>query len=37
MAPAAFQQYFPAWQQFARYVDPKFSSSFWRRVTERRT
>jgi len=33
MAPAAFQQYFPAWQQFARYIDPGFSSSFWRRVT----
>jgi hypothetical protein len=34
MAPAAFRQYFPAWQNFAQYIDPKFSSSFWRRVTE---
>jgi FAD/FMN-containing dehydrogenase len=33
MAPAAFREYFPAWQQFAPFVDPKFSSSFWRRVT----
>jgi FAD/FMN-containing dehydrogenase len=34
MSAAAFQDYFPQWQEFARYVDPKFSSSFWRRVTE---
>jgi FAD/FMN-containing dehydrogenase len=33
ITPDAFQQYFPAWRQFARYVDPDFSSSFWRRVT----
>ena len=33
MSPAAFRDYFPAWEQFQRYVDPKFSSSFWRRVT----
>jgi FAD/FMN-containing dehydrogenase len=33
MAAAAFRQYFPAWTQLAQYVDPKFSSSFWRRVT----
>ena len=33
MSAAAFQQYFPQWQAFARYIDPKFSSSFWRRVT----
>ncbi len=35
MSAASFQQYFPAWQAFSRYVDPKFSSSFWRRVTEK--
>lgn len=29
-----FQQYFPAWESFSHYIDPKFSSSFWRRVTE---
>jgi hypothetical protein len=33
MAPDAFRQYFPAWQQMLRFVDPAFSSSFWRRVT----
>lgn len=33
MSAAAFQQYFPQWQAFARHVDPKFTSSFWRRVT----
>ncbi|WP_295683079.1 FAD-binding oxidoreductase [uncultured Nevskia sp.] len=34
MSPTAFRQYFPQWQAFARHVDPRFSSSFWRRVTE---
>jgi FAD/FMN-containing dehydrogenase len=34
MSPAAFRDYFPAWEHFQRYVDPKFSSSFWRRVTD---
>jgi FAD/FMN-containing dehydrogenase len=34
MSAAAFRDYFPAWEHFRRYVDPKFSSSFWRRVTE---
>jgi FAD/FMN-containing dehydrogenase len=33
MSAAAFQDYFPQWESFARFVDPKFSSSFWRRVT----
>ena len=33
MSAAAFQQYFPQWRDFSRYVDPKFTSSFWRRVT----
>jgi FAD/FMN-containing dehydrogenase len=33
MSPQAFQTYFPQWREFARFVDPKFSSSFWRRVT----
>jgi FAD/FMN-containing dehydrogenase len=33
MSPAAFQQYFPEWTRFTEFVDPKFSSSFWRRVT----
>jgi FAD/FMN-containing dehydrogenase len=34
MSPAAFRQSYPNWAEFAAYVDPKFSSSFWRRVTE---
>jgi len=29
-----FKQYFPMWEAFGHYIDPKFSSSFWRRVTE---
>jgi len=29
-----FRQYFPAWESFSRFIDPRFSSSFWRRVTE---
>jgi hypothetical protein len=33
MSARSFQQYFPAWKQFEDYIDPKFSSSFWRRVT----
>lgn len=35
MSAEAFQDYFPQWESFARFVDPKFSSSFWRRVTKR--
>jgi FAD/FMN-containing dehydrogenase len=34
MSASSFRRYFPAWEQFQRYIDPKFSSSFWRRVTE---
>jgi FAD/FMN-containing dehydrogenase len=33
MSGASFRRYFPAWETFASHVDPKFSSSFWRRVT----
>jgi len=33
MSASSFQQYFPMWQQFENYIDPAFSSSFWRRVT----
>ena len=32
MSASAFKTYFPGWEQFAKYIDPKFSSSFWRRV-----
>ena len=33
MSAQSFQAYFPRWREFAQYIDPKFSSSFWRRVT----
>ena len=33
MPAASFQAFFPQWREFSRLVDPKFSSSFWRRVT----
>ncbi len=32
MSGARFRQYFPAWETFSNYIDPRFSSSFWRRV-----
>ena len=33
MSAVAFKKYFPQWERFKTYVDPTFSSSFWRRVT----
>ena len=33
MSGAHFRRYYPEWEQFLPYIDPKFSSSFWRRVT----
>lgn len=33
MSAATFEASFPHWRDFARHVDPAFSSSFWRRVT----
>jgi FAD/FMN-containing dehydrogenase len=33
MSATSFRQYFPMWEQFQQFVDPRFSSSFWRRVT----
>lgn len=32
MSPAMFEHSYPMWREFSRYVDPRFSSSFWRRV-----
>ncbi|WP_257453467.1 FAD-binding oxidoreductase [Archangium lipolyticum] len=32
MAPENFAAYYPERERFSRYVDPAFSSSFWRRV-----
>lgn len=29
-----FRQYYPAWESLRPYLDPAFSSGFWRRVTE---
>lgn len=34
MSGEHFRQYFPQWQELVPFIDPKFSSSFWRRVTE---
>ena len=33
MCPGDFQQNFKHWESMKAYVDPNFSSSFWRRVT----
>ena len=33
MSAASFDRFFPQWLEFAKHVDPRFSSSFWRRVT----
>jgi hypothetical protein len=32
MSGESFRAFFPAWERFSRHVDPRFSSSFWRRV-----
>ncbi len=34
MSGESFRAYFPAWRTFAALADPRFSSSFWRRVHE---
>jgi FAD/FMN-containing dehydrogenase len=33
MSPEMFEASFPNWKTFEQYIDPRFSSSFWRRVT----
>ena len=33
MSAATFRRGFPQWEEFSRYIDPRFSSSFWRRVS----
>lgn len=33
MSPSSYAAYFPQWREFQQFVDPCFSSSFWRRVT----
>lgn len=32
MSPAAFAAFYPRAKEFAQFIDPQFSSSFWRRV-----
>jgi FAD/FMN-containing dehydrogenase len=34
MPAALFQQAYPQWTQFAQWIDPAFSSDFWKRVTQ---
>ncbi|MBU0752669.1 MAG: FAD-binding oxidoreductase [Gammaproteobacteria bacterium] len=34
MPGALFRQGYPRWQEFSNHIDPRFSSSFWRRITE---
>jgi FAD/FMN-containing dehydrogenase len=34
MSSEDFQRFYPQWKEFSQYIDPKFSSSFWRRVTQ---
>ena len=34
MTADQFQAFYPQWQNFARYRDPMFTSSFWERVTQ---
>ncbi|QXD24292.1 FAD-binding oxidoreductase [Opitutia bacterium ISCC 51] len=33
MSPDFFQKAYPQWEAFSKFIDPQFSSSFWRRVT----
>ena len=37
MSASNFQRFFPQWKTLIQFVDPKFSSSFWRRVTTSHT
>ena len=34
MTAPQFQAFYPQWREFAQYVDPRFSSAFWQRVTQ---
>ncbi|MBD2859388.1 FAD-binding oxidoreductase [Spongiibacter sp. KMU-158] len=33
MPAELFRQAFPAWEQFAHYIDPQLTSNFWKRIT----
>lgn len=32
MSPESYQSFFPNWQDIVPYIDPRFSSGFWKRV-----
>lgn len=32
MTPTEFEQFYPNWNEFTKFIDPKFSSTLWRRV-----
>jgi FAD/FMN-containing dehydrogenases len=32
MSSELFKKCYPEWEEFQKYIDPKFSSSFWRRI-----
>lgn len=34
MSGDSFRRYYPQWATFSDYIDPRFSSSFWRRVMQ---
>ncbi len=34
MSPSDFKIFYPRWKEFEKFIDPKFSSSFWRRVSQ---
>lgn len=34
LSPEHFAKFYPQWKQFSQYIDPRMSSSFWRRVTK---
>lgn len=34
MSPETFRASFPRWEEFRAFIDPAFSSSFWRRVAQ---
>jgi len=34
MSATSFQRAYPRWEEFTTFIDPRFSSGFWRRVTE---
>lgn len=35
MSPESFAASYPNWEEFSKHIDPKFSSSFWRRVAQK--